>query len=146
IKLTFVVDFIGLDGFPTCRLTDIVDFCDAHSCSPIVTPAPTRICKELTGTLATGEMPADGVNDVLRQLAGTVVTDDAPSDAVILRVVATTQPCSELGDAGGFNADDLVGCVFSCPLQLDLASGDILLDLPTLTDKCEDQVAGCAGG
>lgn len=143
LKVSVIVDFIGLDGFPTCRLSDIVNFCTDHECRPITDP-PLRTCKELTKQLAVGEDAQGALYDLLKGLAGTILTDNAPDQTVILRVAASAQPCDEIL-AAGFTAADLVGCVFSCPLQLDLVSGDVLLDLPAFNDTCEPQVQACAG-
>jgi hypothetical protein len=144
LRVSVIVDFIGLEGgFPTCRLSDIVNFCDDHECRPITNP-PLRQCKEITHQLAVGEDAQSALYDMMKGLAGTVLTDDAPDQTVIVRVAATAQPCDEIL-ASGFDAAELVGCLFSCPLQLDLVSGDILLDLPAFNDSCEPQVDACAG-
>jgi hypothetical protein len=143
LKVSVMVDFIGLEGFPTCHLSDIVNFCEDHECRPITNP-PLRKCKELEKQLAAGEDAQGALYDMLKGLAGTVLTEDAPDQTVILRVAAAAQPCDEIL-ASGFDTAELVGCVFSCPLQLDLVSGDVLLDLPAFNDSCEPQVDACAG-
>jgi hypothetical protein len=85
------------------------------------------------------------MGDILRSnLTGQLVTSDAPDEPVIIRVVATAQHCSDIPLDTKFDITQLVGCVYSCPLQLDFVQGDVLLDLPALTNQCEEAVVACA--
>ncbi len=145
LRFSLLVDFIGLGGLPTCRTADIANFCQSHACAPLADPA--RLCIDLEVSLAGDQETAvQALAALLKSLDGRVVTDDAPHAPVIIRAVASAQPCSEL--PGGTTPDplQLVGCATSCPVQLESVEGDILLDLPTLSDQCAASVVACATG
>jgi len=143
LRFSVVTDFIGLEGgFPTCRLSQIVDFCADHACSPITDP-PTRVCTEFEKQLGPTEEAIVALYQILSNLPDAPLIEDAPDQPMIIRVIATAQPCSQI--AGGFDTGQLVGCVFSCPLQPDQISGDVLLDLPAFNDNCEQAVLACSG-
>ena len=61
---------------------------------------------------------------------------EAPNDRRCVEV--------ETGLATDQDETPLIQRVLSCPVQLDFVEGEILLDLPTLTDHCEEAVIGCA--
>ncbi|MBA3818779.1 MAG: hypothetical protein H0X17_07800, partial [Deltaproteobacteria bacterium] len=80
------------------------------------------------------------------------ILSDAPDRPVVIRVVATTQPCDEIaqvepGDPSlyvGLDARAAVGCAYSCPVLLDEVTGSISVSLDALDDRCEASVAVCA--
>jgi hypothetical protein len=81
---------------------------------------------------------------VIDSLAGTVITEEAPHEPVLVRLVATVQPCPELAATASFDPDELVGCLVSCPVQLD-GVDEVFLGTPTLDSTCtEDLVIACA--
>ncbi len=147
MTVSIVTDFIALNGFPDCRGDDVLNWCEANPCNAL----PMRNCIELSAPLTaatpttTAGTASTAMNQILGELPGHTVIDDAPTQAVIVRVVATAEPCATLGD-GAFDTTMLTGCAFSCPLLLNDVSGQVLLDLPTITDLCEDDVIACAGG
>jgi hypothetical protein len=141
-----LIDFIDLGGgLPTCRPSDMARWCTDHSCGPITNdPASARVCFDFDQALGTGDA-VKAMGDVLAALDGRLVSADAPHQPVIIRAAATAQRCSELAAAGaGYDTTQLVGCAMSCPVQLASVSGDVLLDLPTLSDMCEASVDACA--
>jgi hypothetical protein len=141
-----LIDFIDLGGgLPTCRPSDLARWCTDHSCGPITDdPASARVCFDFDQPLG-AEDAVKAMGDVLAALDGKLVSADAPQQPVIVRAVATAQRCSELGAAGAaYDPAQLVGCAMSCPVQLAAVSGDVLLDLPTLSDMCEASVDACA--
>ena len=142
LRFSVVTDFIGLEGgFPTCRLSQIVDFCTDHVCGPITDP-PTRVCTEFEQALGPTDDALTALFQILTHLPDAPLVTDAPDVPMIIRVVVTAQPCNQLP---GLDVNQLVGCVFSCPLQPDQISGDVLLDLPVFNDNCEAAVLACAG-
>jgi hypothetical protein len=140
-----LLDFIDLGGLPTCRPSDIARWCTDHACAPITDdPAHDRVCYDFDMQLGTSDA-VKAMGDVLAALDGRVITEDGPQQPVIVRAVATAQHCSELAaPSTPFDTTQLVGCAMSCPVQLSSVSGDVLLDLPTLSDQCEASVDSCA--
>ncbi len=140
-----LIDFIDLRGLPTCRPSDIARWCTDHTCAPITDdPAHDRVCFDFDQQLGTSDA-VKAMGDVLAELDGRLITDDGPSQPVIVRAVATAQRCSDLAaPTAGYDTTLLVGCAMSCPVQLQSVSGDVLLDLPTLSDMCEASVVACA--
>lgn len=145
VKVSLLVDFIGLGGLPSCRQTDIAAFCETHTCTALADPP--RFCIPLERPLTGADEAAVlVVGDLVRSLEGTQVTEDAPHDPVIIRAVATAQSCDELAGGAAYDVAKLVGCAVSCPVQLEGVEGDVLLDLPTLSDRCAAGVQACALG
>jgi hypothetical protein len=150
-EVTLVFDLIGLaGGSPRCESEDIVSWCTTNDCS---TMASARVCtqKDLAG-VSPGAPAVAAVSAAIRSLAGSVA---APSQPVIARLVATTQPCSELTDPSApFECEKLVGCSFSCPTVFGPGVSDVPLELDlglgayanaTLLDGvCAAGVAVCA--
>ena len=143
LRFAVVIDFIGLGGLPTCRPSDIVAFCETHSCVPLADPP--RVCFDLEGQVSLTDNAVQLTGQLLRSLEGTPIADDAPHDPVIIRAVATAQSCAELATAP-VDSNQLVGCALSCPVQLGGVEGDVILDLPTLSDQCAASVVACAQG
>jgi hypothetical protein len=142
VRFSLVVEFVGLDGVPSCRAGDIVDFCLEHGCEVlpggrVCTPVPER-------QLGLGENVVAVIGEMLRGLDGILVTADAPHGPVIVRAIATTQDCSALAGITALDPLQLVGCALSCPVQLESVEGEVSLDLPTLSEQCADAVLFCA--
>jgi len=145
VKLALLVDFIGMGGLPSCRPSEMAAFCQENHCT--VLTDPPRVCFDLEASLGENEENAVlTVGNLVRQLEGRAVTDDAPHGPVVIRAIATAQRCADLGGATVPDDARLVGCAVSCPVQLEGVSGDILLDLPTLSDRCAAGVTNCAHG
>jgi hypothetical protein len=149
LAVAFVVDFFALGGVPSCRPGDIARWCqgESHDCHVIADDANApRLCFDTSAPLSPTGEASRAMADVLAGLEGRIVTSDAPHEPVIIRVVASAQSCAQLTPGADYAADQLVGCALSCPVQLDSVSGDVLLDLPTISDMCEASVVACAQG
>lgn len=139
---TIVLDYLAFDGVPSCRPTQLLGWCDARGC-----PVVRRDC-ERVGLDAPLPGSAEQIQRALLDQLGarSPVTGDAPDGVVIVRMVMTTQPCAELREVVNYDCDALMGCVYSCPVQLDEVSGPVLLELDALSDRCtENEVGICAG-
>ena len=158
LRASIVTDFVGLGGVPGCRTGQLVKWCAAHTCAPIAT---TRVCSSIElPTTAESDVTklADGgvvrptlraaVREKLKALSGKSISSDAPDQFVILRVLATAQPCEEVMAKGGqlppLDKSRLVGCAYSCPTLFDQDDQDVYLGFETLTDSCEQGVRLCA--
>ena len=144
LRFNLVVELIDLGGVPGCRGEELLAWCETHTCAPI-TPAGGRYCFGLDVAADPRNLPAL-VGDLYAQLAaGPPIVSDAPSAPVVVRAVATTEPCEALTAGGPFASDALVGCAYSCPVQLDLVD-EVQLSLDTLSARCEREVVACANG
>lgn len=146
-QLSVVIDIVDLGGrFPGCRGEEIVAACNTKpgTCSLVRRADNTRYCEPVTFTH--DDVSSADLKPLLAkirsQLQIDAVTLDAPSQPVLIRAVATTESCDALPDT--FDAAKLVGCAYSCPVQLDGIDGPIALSLDTLDTACERQVIGCA--
>lgn len=166
LEFQLVIDFIDMGGVPSCRGEEILTWCQDpdHACEPLV--LPERYCKTVTLAGFTLGNLRDQLNeaslvpriyDQIRTEDGGLIIADAPDVPVLVRAVATTQPCSELttpinGHYPPFDTDNsvpmdakLIGCAFSCPVLLDQVDGDVELGFDSLEPRCEPAVQVCAG-
>ena len=156
LKASMVIDYVALGGYPRCRATEIVNYCneEGNSCEPL---ASRRVCIDLppldipVATLASALDLIDTAGAIFEEyvktgLAGELVTRDAPDTEAILRLVGTTETCDDIDARGGldFESEQLLGCSYSCPLVPSAARGEILLDFEGL-GPCEQDVITCAG-
>jgi len=139
---TVVLDYLTFEGVPSCRPTQLLSWCRDRDC-----PVARRDCAEVSLDPPLPGSAAEIQRALLDQLrAQSPLTSDAPDGVVVVRMVMTSQPCSELAGLVNYDCDDLMGCVYSCPVQLDEVSGPVLLELDALTDTCtEGEVGICAG-
>ncbi|MBL8683486.1 MAG: hypothetical protein JNK05_30230 [Myxococcales bacterium] len=150
--VTFVVDFFDVPANINATGEVLLRACGGGRCTPI---ARRRSTIEIRGAdlgLGPNVSGPDVVRAVSRALATTPVTRNAPDGTVILRVVATTQPASELdaldgsGRYASFVPSKLVGCSITPPVDFDSTESPVFLSLPIFGDPCElAQVALCAG-
>jgi hypothetical protein len=141
LRFSVLVDFIDIGGVPMCRPGDIIDFCQTRDCAPL----PDRACFDVEPrTIPLGANALEVVAEMLRTLDGQLVTGDAPQTPVIIRAVATAQSCAEVPGITALDPGELIGCAWSCPVQLDSIEGDVVLDLPALSDRCSTSVTLCA--
>jgi hypothetical protein len=137
LHFNLVVDVLSLPGkFPGCRGEELVQFCEDGNCTNgslrrqcidgVVVPYSTDPKALLTNLKG-------AIKGRLNELT------DLSNDPVIVRVVATKQPCpmTEIDETLA------VGCAYSCPVQLDNVDS-ISVSIDTLDDFCEPQVRGCA--
>jgi hypothetical protein len=144
LRFSLLVDFVGLGGgVPGCRAGDIAGFCESHTCEPLAVPA--RVCIPFDVPID-GENPLALIGTLLFGLEGNLVTGDAPHEPVIVRAVATAQPCEDVPGATALDPERIIGCAVSCPVQLTGVEGEVLLDLPTLSESCGGGVLACATG
>lgn len=140
-EFSVVLDYLGFDGVPSCRPTQILDWCRERGC-----PIRRRSCVELS---VDGPLPEDPLEaqaafvEALRNMGP--LTRDAPDGIVMVRMVLTTERCADL-ESNQYQCDGLLGCVYSCPVPLDDVRGDVLLELDLLSDRCDETIVRiCAG-
>lgn len=149
LRFQIVVDVISLGGaLPGCRGEELFAACkDMGTCAIVPRPDDRRFCVEIvvdaaSVTAALNKNLAPMLASIRQQLqSGGAVTLDAPNEPVIIRAVATTETCNQIDS---FAFDALVGCAYSCPVQLDDVDGTIALSLDTLSNMCEKDVRACS--
>lgn len=150
---SIVTDIVGIEnGQPGCRTGQLIEWCSepGRTCAPM---SRLRTCLPISlPTGVTGvdrEQVRERVREQMRTLSGKNIVGVAPDEFVILRMVATRQPCSEVeGDGDTLPTLDptrLVGCAYSCPTLFDRADDSIYLGFETLDAFCEPGVRICAG-
>lgn len=139
-----VVDFIDIGEIIDCRAPRVLDWCAEHSCRPLV---EHRVCIPLDYRATSPDEAVDQLHAALLDLAaGAGVTSEAPDGELLVRVVAIAQRCDELLDRAELDCSKVMGCVRSCPVRLDTAAGQLLLDLDDfgVGRSCESDVMICA--
>ena len=145
LRFSVLVDFIDIGGDPMCRPGDILEFCQTRDCAPL--PVPERTCIDVDPrSIPLGANVLEVAAEMLRTLDGTLITSDAPKSPVIIRAVATAQSCAEVPGITALDPLELIGCAWSCPVQLHTVEGEVVLDLPAFGDRCAASVAFCATG
>jgi hypothetical protein len=151
LQLNVILDLIGVgDTVPGCRGEEILRACPREEdCPPLVVSADgRRACAPVT--VDPPFDPPSITRQVLAALRGLPLTDDAPDRPVLVRAVATTEPCDArlIDPQGGtyplLDPARAIGCAYSCPLQLDAVDGAVSLYLDALDERCEPQVRACA--
>jgi hypothetical protein len=149
LKFSMIVDVITLGGvLPGCRGEELFSGCqDSGDCEIVPRADGTRFCVEVEVsrqalTAAMGNTPdlAPMLEEIRARLDDEPVTLDAPDEPVMIRAVATTEAC--VPDT--FDFEQLIGCAYSCPAQLDEVDGPIALSLDAINDRCEFEVKACA--
>jgi hypothetical protein len=144
--LSVVLDYLRFEGLPSCRPLDLLGWCEDRTC-PIV----RRNCREIVVPPPFMTEPPMLQATLLDAIAeGGPLTDDAPDGVVVLRVTFTRESCDALAALGSPfpkpRCADLIGCVYSCPVQLDEVEGEVLLELDSLGAICNEETVGvCAG-
>ena len=151
IPASLVTDFVALSGVPDgCRTGQLIKWCATHQCAPSPT---TRVCTQISLPTRVSGLTRPQLRALiqtkLKALKDQIVSPNAPDDTVMLRVLATAQPCSEvMADANGtlpaYDKPSLVGCAYSCPTRFDEVEQDVYLGFETLTDRCEQGVRTCS--
>lgn len=150
VRFSIVVEVTSLgDVLPGCLPEEILGVCrsvgDCPSagrfCAPIVAQGPRG--KRLA-TMNESETAAfvGQLGAALKALPP--LFRDAPDGPVVVRAVATTEPCETLDVAERFAVDGLMGCAYSCPVVLDDLDGALRLGFATSDDFCAAEVRGCA--
>lgn len=141
-RLTLVVDFVTLGGVPGCHPGELSQWCadPAHVCEPSL---PQRFCHQMDPIPISSLTEAEAeFGRQISALDGSLITADAPDEPVIVRLVVTAEPCDAID--GELDLDLLIGCLTSCPVQLDEVNGDVFLGSPTLGDCRLEDVVACA--
>lgn len=138
--MNLVIDFVDLDGVPSCRSQELRDWCRERDCGPILA---SRRCLPFTVELEPPEGWHEGLDRALSQLGGAIV-DDAPDEDLLVRVVATVQSCEEILSSPVLSDDGLIGCMYSCPTRLDDQEEPLVLDLDASGTNCWDTLTWCA--
>lgn len=144
-EFSLVIDFLSLGPvLPGCRPSQLLNHCKAAGCQTVM-----RRCVAAHVDLQSAGSFEERARMALSDVAGLEITDDAPDGAVLIRVVASIQPCGDLTggaspDERPFDAGQLIGCAHSCPVILDAAPETVLVDLSTLSRDCESDVVACA--
>jgi len=142
-RASMIVDFIRLGGTPGCRTGELVQWCMERGCSPIL---EHRACVDIDLTGVTSIVGA--AEALLAALDRFQVSRNAPQEPVVIRTILSAQPCSSVPGPGSGDpdvaCDALMGCLYTCPVTLGEAEGDIVLDFDVLGDACEAEVRICA--
>lgn len=152
ITASVVTDFVTLGGLPDgCRTNQLIRWCATHTCAP---GAGTRRCQEIQLPTNVGGMPRGALRAAILAQVKTIkdplISLNAPDEPVMLRVLATRQPCAYVmtPDATGklpeYVKSDLVGCAYTCPTLFDRVEQDVEIFFDTLTSKCEQGVRTCS--
>lgn len=140
-EFSVAVDYLAFEGVPSCRPQQLLRWCNELGC-----PFVTRDCVDVRLDGPIPDALPQLQERVLEELAGLgPVTRNAPDGVVVIRMVISNQTCADVGD-GPHRCDDLLGCVYSCPVQLDEVDGIVLLELDSLGVTCDESIVGvCAG-
>lgn len=144
VRFQVVVDLVDLGGqVPGCRGEELLAACGDGACT--LAPTPRRFCTSVE--IARDELATAGRDALIERLraalASEPVTRDAPEAPVVIRVATTSESCDSVQD-GTLALDQVVGCAYSCPVQLDEVDGPIAVSLDTLDDRCVDEMRVCA--
>lgn len=148
LRFAIVVDVVSLGGqLPGCRGEELVAACPSGTCTIVPRADGTRYCRDITvDAAAVASAIAMDLGPMLTsirtQLRAEAVTVDAPNEPVVIRAVGTTESCLNVPTT--FDSTRLIGCAYSCPVQLDQVDGPISLSLDTLTRACEREVRLCS--
>jgi hypothetical protein len=151
VRFNLIVDFLDLGGaLPGCRGEELEAACKSRRCE-LIAPGGERYCVPVAFGIALANDRVALMREITRQLRVRPITTNAPDRPVLIRAVATSQPCTPDvvtpvgGELVSLDPALAVGCAYSCPATLDSVSGPISLSLDTLDDRCELIVRGCAG-
>lgn len=139
-----VIDTLDLGAtYPGCRGEELIAACAGGGCRRFA-----RYCSSVTIAAADITSPADILGALHAQLGHPELLAAGPKSPIVVRAVATQQPCSELEPPDGslprLDPALAVGCAYSCPVVLDDFRGSLGLALDTLDDRCGALVAACA--
>ena len=151
VHFNLVVDIVSFGGrLPGCRGEEILEACRSSPCKLALPAGATRYCQPVSFPISLASDRAKLMESITKQLEARSIIDDAPNEPVLIRAVATSQPCSAITTPTNSTYPVLdgslaVGCAYSCPAVLDDVSGPISLSLDALNDQCESTVRVCAG-
>jgi hypothetical protein len=139
-----VIDSLDLGTtYPGYRGEELIAACAGGGCRRFA-----RYCSSVAIAAADITSPTAILGALRAQLGHPELIGTGPSSPIVVRAVATQQPCSELeppdGSLPGLDPALAIGCAYSCPVVLDNFRGSLGLALDTLDERCASQVAGCA--
>jgi hypothetical protein len=148
LSFRLVVDLIDVgDHTPDCLAEDVEASCTDGSCHVSRADAPTRFCGEVNIAVAGNDNLPAAVGAYLAAHFADAI-DGVPDHPVIVRAFATTAQCSEVQVADGPDwatvtdaPDTVLGCAFSCPINLDEVNG--IVELGANLDLHGDTPAQC---
>lgn len=149
---SLVTDFLRLGGVPSCRASQLVEWCSTHTCAPIDS---TRVCTPISLPSGVTGRPRDALRGDVKaalgqSLSGQQVTAQAPSEFVMLRVIATKQPCDQImpnasGTLPDYDKTQLVGCAYSCVTNFNEVDQDVYLGFDSIGGgMCEQGLRTCS--
>jgi hypothetical protein len=129
------IEIVRVRGAPHCDGLALFDYCTEPGRCTVL----SRHCEPL---VAAG---FDSVGAALDSLDGRVVTRDAPDGTVVVRAVATADGCPAEPPPATVAAERVLGCAYSCPVQLDLVSGPLELTFEHVPgEACLPRIEACA--
>ncbi|MFT3835694.1 MAG: hypothetical protein QM723_01690 [Myxococcaceae bacterium] len=148
---SLVTDFIRLGGLPGCRTGQLIDWCGDHTCAPIDS---TRVCTPISLPSGVTGTPRETVRAEVKAalaqtLTGHEVIAQAPDEFVMLRMIATRQPCADVmpnqsGQLPPYDQTQLVGCAYSCVTNFNEVDQDVYIGFDSLTAMCEQGLRTCS--
>jgi hypothetical protein len=149
---SLVTDFIRLSGVPGCRASQLIEWCSTHTCAPIDS---TRVCTKVDLPSGVTGQPRETVRGEVKAalaqtLSGHDVTAQAPNEFVMLRVIATKQPCEQImpnasGTLPDYDKTQLVGCAYSCVTNFNEVDQDVYLGFDSIGGAmCELGLRTCS--
>lgn len=146
-EASLVFDFIDLKGVPGCRTGQLVEWCKTRNCVP---RPEGRTC----APWSLGGKPAETrallraqLGEAMKKVKGHVASPDAPDDFVLVRVVGTTEPCSDIENrptSEPLASNQLLGCAYSCPVLLDRVETSVFLGFDGFVENCSQGVLICS--
>jgi hypothetical protein len=144
-----VLDLVPTQGTRGCRISELSPVCTEQGCTP---DPEYRVRLPLKGQaqvppgmmMQSPKAQAAAISTWLsEQLESQVVLDDAPELLAIVRATIVRSACEDVSDEPRFACSDVVGCVFSCPIDIGTFSGDVVLELDSLSE-CVGAIRQCA--
>ena len=143
-----VIDLVRTNETRGCRLSELFPACTDQDCAPdlryrVLLPLSNVGPMQMSGMMK----PVPQLIDkwIEGQVHSQVVFDDAPQLLAIVRATIVRGSCDDIGDTTRFACADVVGCAFSCPIDIGTFEGEVVLDLDSLNDmSCQRDVLACA--
>jgi len=140
-EIHLYVDYIPLGGTPGCRFSELRSWCASSPCR-----ATKRRCVAIEVAEDLRLSPALAPRAIAAAFAGRTLDDEAPDEPVVVRVigVARSGPCAAEEEAPTDVTKDVIGCAYSCPTLLTVATGAVTVDFDILGNGCaERDLATC---
>jgi hypothetical protein len=141
-----LVEYVGLEGTPGCRVSELRAWCATHACRPI-----RRTCIPIHLEAAALASPQTVMRSISDGFAAHRTLDtEAPDVPVLVRIlgVAKSGGCTPVDEAPDRDiASPVVGCAYSCPTILAANKGTLTVDFDVAGDRCtEPALTECVNG